>query len=301
VFTDNNSFKNLNQFYTTMQVYLNGSFIEQESAAISIADRGFVFGDGVYEVTRVVNGSFFQEKEHLERLDEGLKGLKINLDQNLRNRIPELSRELLQRNAHTEGEATVYLQVTRGAAFPRTHTFPDPEVPATLFLSSGPFKPHNELHEKGVKVITVPDIRWSRCNLKTVNLLPNTLAKQQAKDAGVNSAIMIRDGVITESPNANIFAVKDETLYTFPASNYILNGITRRVVIDIAEELNIQLTTEPVRQDDLYELDEIFFTGTTTDIQPIIDVDGRAIGGGKPGKIVRAIQAEYKKRLYGVA
>lgn len=284
-----------------MQIYLNGSFIEQENAAISIADRGFVFGDGVYEVTRVVNGSFFQEKEHLERLEEGLKGLKIKLDQDLRNRIPELSRELLQRNGHTEGEATVYLQVTRGAAFPRTHTFPDPEVPATLFLSSGLFKPHSELHEKGVKVITVSDVRWSRCNLKTVNLLPNTLAKQQAKDAGVNSAIMIRDGVITESPNANIFAVKDETLYTFPASNYILNGITRRVVIDIAEGLNIPLILEPVRQDDLYELDEIFFTGTTTDIQPIIDVDGRTIGDGKPGKIVRAIQAEYKKRLYDVA
>ena len=281
-----------------MQVYLNGEFLEQKEAAVSVADRGFVFGDGVYEVTRIVDGKFFQEKEHLDRLDEGLQGLKINLDDKIRSSIPVISRDLLKRNGHTEGEATVYLQVTRGAAFPRTHTFPDPEVPASIYLSSGPFKPHKKLHESGVEVITVPDVRWTRCNLKTINLLPNTLAKQQAKEAGVNSAIMIRDGVITESPNANIFGVKDGELHTFPASNYILNGITRRVVIDIANLLNIPLITEPVRQDDLYDMDELFFTGTTTDIQPIIKVDGRNIGTGKPGGVVQSIQAEYKNRLY---
>ncbi|MDZ7758053.1 D-amino-acid transaminase [Rhodohalobacter sp.] len=282
-----------------MQVYLNGEFLEQKKAAVSVADRGFVFGDGVYEVTRIINGKFFQEEEHLVRLDEGLKGLKINLNDELRHSIPEISRDLIKRNGHTEGEATVYLQITRGAAFPRTHTFPDPEVPPTIYLSSGPFKPHKELHERGVEVITVPDVRWTRCNLKTINLLPNTLAKQQAKEAGANSAIMIRDGVVTESPNANIFGVKDGKLFTFPASNYILNGITRRVVIDIANSNNIPLITEPVRQDDLYDMDELFFTGTTTDIQPIIKVDGRKIGSGKPGEVVRSIQKEYNNRLYG--
>jgi len=281
-----------------MQVYLKGEFIDQEQAAVSVADRGFVFGDGVYEVTRVVNGVFFQEQEHLARLDEGLKGLKINIDQKVRDSIPEISRELIKRNGHTEGEATVYLQITRGAAFPRTHTFPEPEVPATVYLSSGSFKPHKELHENGVEVITVPDVRWSRCNLKTVNLLPNTLARQQAKEAGVNSAVMIRDGVVTESPNANIFAVKNGILYTFPASNYILNGITRREVIDIAKSLEIPLVTEPVRQDDLYEVDELFFSGTTTDIQPIIAIDRRPVGNGKPGEFVRSIQKEYNLRLY---
>lgn len=282
-----------------MQVYLNGEFLEQKKAAISVADRGFVFGDGVYEVTRIINGKFFQEEEHLIRLDEGLKGLKINLNENIRNSIPEISRDLIKRNGHTEGESTVYLQITRGAAFPRTHTFPDPEVPASIYLSSGSFAPHKKLHESGVEVITVPDVRWTRCNLKTINLLPNTLAKQQAKEAGVNSAVMIRDGVVTESPNANIFGVKDGELHTFPASNYILNGITRRVVIDIANSLNIPIVTEPVRQDDLYDMDELFFTGTTTDIQPIIKVDGRKIGSGKPGEIVRSVQKEYNNRLYG--
>jgi D-alanine transaminase len=281
-----------------MQVYLNGEFTDQKTAAVSVSDRGFVFGDGVYEVTRIVNGKFFMENEHLERLDEGLRGLKINLSDSVRNRIPEISRELLKRNGHTEGEATVYLQVTRGAAFPRTHEFPDPEVSPTVFLSSGPFKPHTKMHEEGVDAITVPDVRWSRCNLKTVNLLPNTMAKQQAKAAGVNSAVMIRDGVITESPNANIFCARDGVLYTYPASNYILNGITRRAVLKIAAEAGIPVVQEPVRLDDLYELDDLFYSGTTTDIQPVVNVDGKPIGTGKPGSVVRKIQEGYKKLLY---
>jgi D-alanine transaminase len=282
-----------------MEVYLNGSYVNQKEAAVSVADRGFVFGDGVYEVTRVVNGTFFMEEAHLERLDEGLRGLKIDLSEEVRNSIPKISRELLKRNGHLEGEATVYLQVTRGAAFPRTHTFPEPAVEPTVFLSTGAFTAHKELHEKGVEVITLPDVRWSRCNLKTVNLLPNTLAKQQAREAGVNSAIMIRDGVVTESPNANVFAAKDGVLYTFPASHYILNGITRRVVLDIAAQLGIEVVQEPVRADELYGVDELFFSGTTTDVQPIISVDGKKIGTGKPGELVQKIQKEYRSRLYG--
>lgn len=281
-----------------MQVYLNGEFVDQEKAKVPVADRGFVFGDGVYEVTRVVNGNFIMEKEHLERLKEGLKGLKIKVSDSLLNQIPQISRDLIKKNQHEAGESTVYLQITRGAAFPRTHEFPNPEVPPTIYLASGPFKPHTKLHEEGVDAITVSDIRWSRCNLKTINLLPNTMAKQMAKDAGVNSAVMIRDGVITESPNANIFCVKEGVLYTFPASNYILNGITRRAVLKIADEIGINVVHEPIRLDELFEIDELFFSGTTTDIQPVINVDGKPIGTGKPGNIVRKIQEAYKKVLY---
>ena len=282
-----------------LQVYLDGEFIEQNKAAVSVADRGFVFGDGVYEVTRVVKGNFFMEEEHLSRLREGLKGLKIELSDSVLSEIPGISRELLERNGHTEGEATVYLQVTRGAAIPRTHQFPNPPVQPTVFLSSGSFEPFTELHQEGVDAITVPDVRWSRCNLKTVNLLPNTLAKQQAVEAGVNSAVMIRDGVITESPNANIFCVSGNTLYTFPASNYILNGITRRAVLNIADEYAISVVQEPVRLDDLFDLDELFFSGTTTDIQPVTKIDGKPIGSGRPGTVVRKIQEGYRKMLYG--
>jgi D-alanine transaminase len=281
-----------------MQVYLNGEFIDQDKAKVSVADRGFVFGDGVYEVTRVVDGRFFMENEHLERLDEGLRGLKIDLDKSMREQIPAISRELLEKNGHTEGEATVYLQVTRGAAIPRTHEFPATPVKPTVYLASGQFKPHTKLHEEGVDAISVMDVRWSRCNLKTINLLPNTLAKQQAKEAGVNSAIMVRDGVITESPNANIFCAKDGVLYTYPASPYILNGITRRAVLGIAEERGIRVIHEPVRFDELHEIDELFFSGTTTDIQPVTVIDGKPVGSGKTGAVVRAIQEGYKEMLY---
>ena len=209
-----------------MQVYLNGSFVDHNKANVSVADRGFIFGDGVYEVTRIINGKPFREKEHLERLEAGLKSLKINLDSSVLEEIPKISEELLEKNDLLEGEAAIYLQITRGTAWPRTHTFPNPDVKPSIYLSASSFTPHTELHKTGVDVITLADVRWTRCNIKTVQLLPNTLAKQQAQEAGVDSALLIRDGVITESPNANIFGVKDGGLYTYPESNYILSGIT---------------------------------------------------------------------------
>jgi len=284
----------------SMQVYLNGTFLDHDKATVSVSDRGFVFGDGIYEVTRVVEGKFFMEKEHLIRLDEGLKGLKIDLDAKTRQQIPEISRELIHKNGHTSGEASVYLQITRGAAWPRTHTFPEPPVQPTIYLSSGSFTPHSDLHQSGVDTIKIGDVRWARCNLKTINLLPNTLAKQQAVEAGVNSAVMVRDGVITESPNANIFGVRDGELYTYPASNYILSGITRGAVISIAQNLGIPLHFNAIREDELYTFDELFFSGTTTDIQPINKVDGKKIGAGKPGPIVKMIQKAYSEMLHNL-
>ena len=282
-----------------MEVYLNGSFLSHTEAKVSVVDRGFVFGDGIYEVTRVVDGRFIFEDEHLHRLQKGLAGLKIEVNQAIIDEIPSISRELIRRNGLENGEAGVYLQITRGEAWPRTHHFPEPSVEPTIYLSATPFKPHLKLHEIGVDTIKVPDVRWSRCNLKTVNLLPNILAKQQAMDAGVNSAVMVRDGVITESPNANIFAVKDGELYTYPESNYILSGITRGAVLTIAKQLDIKVHQLPVREDELYALDELFFSGTTTDIQPINRVDGKKIGSGKPGSVVRSIQKAYSDLLYG--
>ena len=281
-----------------MKVYLNGIFTDRKKAAVSVSDRGFVFGDGIYEVTRVINGTFFKEEEHLNRLREGLKGLKIDTDPELIEKIPEISRELLGINGHTNGEAAVYLQITRGAAWPRTHTFPDTPVKPTVYISTSEFTPHTELHKKGVDVITVSDVRWARCNLKTVNLLPNTLAKQTAKEAGVNSAIMIRDGVITESPNANIFGVKDGTLYTYPKSNYILGGITRQTVFEIADDLKIPVIQDPISELELFDLDELFFSGTTTDIQPVVEINGKQLSDGKPGPVCIKIQNSYKELLY---
>lgn len=281
-----------------MQVYLNGSFVDHNEAKVSVADRGFIFGDGVYEVTRIINGKPFREKEHLERLEQGLKSLKIKIDHSVLEDIPKISQELLEKNDLMDGEAAIYLQITRGTAWPRTHTFPNPDVKPSIYLSASAFTPHTELHKTGVDVITLADVRWTRCNIKTVQLLPNTLAKQQAQDAGVNSALLIRDGVITESPNANIFGVKDGELYTFPESNYILSGITRQVVLEIADKLDIPVHFNPIRQEELFELEELFFSGTTTDIQPVTLIDGKELGSGKPGPVVKAIQEEHGKMLY---
>jgi len=280
-----------------MKVYLNGSYIEHSEAKVSVGDRAFVFGDGIYEVVRIVNGHFFMEDEHMIRMDEGLAGLKIQMSQDQRDNISDISRKLVSMNGLEKGQAKVYIQITRGVAWPRTHTFPDPPVEPTVYLSAEPFTPHRDLHEKGVDAVTVSDVRWSRCNLKTVNLLPNTLAKQEARDRGVNSAVMIRDGVITESPNANIFAVKDGVLRTYPATNYILNGITRQAVLTIANEENIDVKLQPVGEHELFDMDELFFTGTTTDIQPVVEVNGRAIGSGNPGPVCKKIQHVYNAKL----
>lgn len=282
-----------------MQVYLNGSFVDHTEAKISVADRGFIFGDGIYEVTRVINGKPFREQEHLARMDQGLKALKIDLNPKVRKSIPDINREIIKRNDLLEGEAAIYLQITRGTAWPRTHTFPEKPVESTIYLSASSFEPHTELHNTGVDVITLSDVRWTRCNLKTVLLLPNTLAKQQAQEAGVNSALLIRDGVVTESPNANIFGVKDGALYTYPESNYILSGITRGAVLEIAEKLNIPVHFNPIREEEIFDMDELFFSGTTTDIQPVTVINGKNLGTGKPGPLVKAIQEEYGKLLYG--
>ena len=283
-----------------MQVYLNGSYVEHADAKVSVGDRAFVFGDGIYEVVRVVNGQFFMEDEHMVRMDEGLAGLKIHLEDDMRVQIPEISRKLISMNNLENGQAKVYIQITRGSAWPRTHTFPDPPVEPTIYLSAEPFTPHKDLHENGVDAITLSDVRWSRCNLKTVNLLPNTMAKQEARDRGVNSAVMIRDGVITESPNANIFGVKDGMLRTYPATNYILNGITRQAVLAIAEEEDIVVKLQPIGEHELFDMDELFFTGTTTDVQPVVEVNGRAIGRGKPGHVCKKIQEIYNAKLEGM-
>lgn len=284
-----------------MQVYLDGSFLDSEEAKISVNDRGFIFGDGIYEVIRCIDGQLFRAKEHLKRLDDGLKGLKIDLDTDERESLLQIGRELLKKNDLLEGEAKIYIQVTRGAAWPRTHPFPRPGVSPTVYIATNSFEPATDLHEKGIAVMTMSDIRWSRCDLKTVNLLPNTLAREQAKTAGYNSAILIRDGVITESPNANIFGVDEGTLRTFPESNYILSGITRQVILEIADELDIPVEFNPVKEDELFELDELFFCGTTTDVQPVIEVNGRPIDDGKPGPIVRKIQDAFKAKLYARA
>jgi D-alanine transaminase len=277
-------------------VYLNGEFLPRERATLSIDDRGFIFGDGIYEVTRVVNGRLFEAERHMRRLQYGLRGIGID-PRMTPEQIIDVHHRLIQENGLTTGEGTVYLQVTRGAA-PRTHYFPPAATPPTVFMSTATFTPNREQRERGGTAVTYPDIRWSRCDLKTVNLLGAVLAKQHAVAAGSLEAVFIRDGVITEGSHTNVFGVIDGELRTYPRSNYILPGITRDVVLELAVEQGITVRETPIFQQEIGRLRELFITGTTSDVTPIVQLDGRPIGTGEPGRITRTLAAALERRLY---
>jgi len=267
-----------------------------ERATLSVDHRGFIFGDGIYEVTRVVNGRLFEADRHMRRLEYGLRGIgiepRLSADQ-----IIDIHNRLIQENDLTSGEGTVYLQITRGAA-PRTHYFPPASTPPTVFLSTSTFTPNPAQREQGASAVTYPDIRWSRCDLKTVNLLGAVLAKQHAVAAGSLEAVFIRDGVITEGSHTNVFGVIDGELRTYPRSNYILPGITRDVVLELAVEQEVTVRETPILQQEIGRLDELFITGTTSDVTPIVQLDGRPIGTGEPGRITRTLAAALERRLY---
>jgi D-alanine transaminase len=277
-------------------VYLNGQFLPREKATLSVDDRGFIFGDGIYEVTRVVNGKLFEADRHMRRLQYGLRGISIEPPLTT-DQIIDIHYQLIRENGLTSGEATVYLQITRGAA-PRTHYFPPAGTAPTVFLSAQAFTPNKSQREAGGTAVTYPDIRWSRCDLKTVNLLGAVMAKQAAVAAGSLEAVFIRDGVITEGSHTNVFGVIGGELRTYPRSNYILPGITRDVVLELAVEEGINVRETPILQTEIGKLEELFVTGTTSDVSPIIQLDGKPIGSGKPGPITKQLMAAMDRRLY---
>ncbi len=278
-------------------VFLNGEYLPRAEARVAVDDRGFVFGDGVYEVTRAVGGALVEAEAHLRRLADGMETLGIRgCMETSGDALREVSRRLLEVNGLLEGQATVYLQVTRGAA-PRTHQFPPASTPPTIFLSAVPFRPQAELHEHGAAAVTHPDLRWARCDLKTVNLLPNVLAKQAAVQSGAAEALLLREGVLTEGSHSTAFAVLDGALRTHPLCERILPGITRGVVLRLAAELGVAVREEAVAAHDLPRASELFITGTTTDVLPLVRLDGRPVGEGRPGPVTRALQAAYAARL----
>jgi D-alanine transaminase len=264
-----------------MTVYLNGRYVDRDEAVVSVDDRGFVFGDGVYEVTRARDGILLEVDRHVRRLERSLAGLDIAYAP---GDLPAISLRLLRDNNLARGEATVYWQVTRGAAA-RTHWFPPAGTPVTVYASATPFTPPHDKRATGVGTILVPDQRWARCDLKTVNLLPNVLAKQKAVAAGMHEALLVRDGVVMEGAATNFFGVIDGVVRTYARSNYILPGITREVVLELAEELGIAVEQGPIFVDDIPRMSECFITGTTNDVMPVVTIDGRAVGDGRPGPI----------------
>lgn len=280
-----------------MQVYLNGRFIDHSEAAIPVDDRGFLFADGVYEVIRLYGGQPFLAEPHFRRMRAGLAALRI--DASIVDDIEAAVPRIIADN-DVGGDGTIYVQVTRGVA-PRKHAFP-PGIKPTVYMFAKPFPQHpQDWFENGVGAITVPDTRWSRCDIKSIALLPNVLANQLAHENGAFEALFVRDGVIIEGSHSNMFAVLDDTLITYPASNYILPGITRAFILDLARELGIPAAEAPLYAERLDDVTEMFLSGTTTEIMPIRMLDGRPVGQGGRGPITARLQQAYVERSRGTA
>lgn len=284
-----------------MLVYLNGSFVAAQDAHVPVTDRGFIFGDGVYEVWRIVRGAPFEWSRHHARLEHGLSEMAIPRPPEVApERLGEIARKLLTENNLLEGEASLYLQVTRGAA-PRTHFFPPAGTVPTMYVTARAFTPPQDLRASGVTGITQPDVRWLRCNIKTIQLLPNVLANEKAHAAGAAEALFIREGVITEGTHANAFGVVDGVLRTHPTTDLILPGVTREVVLELATELGFEVREEPIAVAEIPKLQELFVTGTTTDVLPIVQLDGTPVGTGRPGPIAQALLSALRARLDAAA
>ncbi|UCD23189.1 MAG: aminotransferase class IV [Gemmatimonadota bacterium] len=271
-------------------VYFDGIYKRKADVSISPDDRGFLFGDGAYEVVVAYRGRYFRKREHLERLNHSLRGLRIGgLDALSLDPILD---DLMRKNDVGSGDVTAYIQVTRGSAV-RKHAFPPADVRPTVFAQLMPVV-RDPSFKTGVSVITVPDTRWSRCDIKSVNLLPNCLANQLAQEAGCIEAIFVRDGVVLEGSLSSFFAVFDGVARTAPKSNYILAGVTRQAVLDICEREGISFSEEPIYLTELQDAEEMFITGTTREVAPIIRLDGQPVGNGQPGPFVRRLAELYR-------
>ena len=274
-----------------MVAYFNGQFVPKEDIRISPDDRGFLFGDGLYDATASYGGKFLALDRHLARLEHGLEEVGITgIDVQT---LAPVHYELLRRNGLEDTWTLVYVQVTRGVA-PRGHAFPVPSVPPTVYAYASAVVARYD-PVKGVKAITTPDIRWSRCDLKTVNLMPNCWAKTQARDAGAFEAIFIRDGVAVEGTHTSLFAVIDGVVCTGPKSNYLLPSVTRELVLDLCRRNNIPSCETPIHLAYLRRAEEVFLAGTTSEVLPVVDLDGVPVGGASIGPTTRRIQDLFRE------
>ncbi len=248
------------------KVYLNGEIVASNDAKTSVFDRGFLFGDGIYEVMVQLENGIFYKKAHLDRLQENLGKIGISYDVNtLESDIPKLLKAI-----HLEQESClIYMQVTRGVA-PRKHAYPK-GIPPTVMMYALPYTlPY--FNNKNMKAIVAPDFRWHRCDIKSISLLGNIMTNEAAMQDNADEAILVRNGEITEGSHTNIFFVKDGTVITHPANEHILDGITRKIVVQLCKEMDIPLVETPVSIKEMHTMDEAFFTGTTTQIAAIAQI-----------------------------
>jgi D-alanine transaminase len=274
--------------------YFNGSFIPKEDIQISPDDRGFLFGDGIYEVMKWYGSFFFDSESHLVRLKRSLREVRINWPQS--DSFLNISSGLITRNNLELKHALVYMQVTRGAA-PRNHSFPDPEVEPTVYAFAREITQAGSELPAGVSVLLRKDIRWSRCDIKSVSLLANALSFQEAHERGMKECIFVRDGVITEGSRSNIFIVADGTLFTHPESGSILSGVTRKNIIRFAKESGIPVREEPFPEKDLAKIQEAFITNSTAELTPVTFLDNFQVGDGAPGSITLQIFNKFQAEI----
>lgn len=273
-------------------ILYNDSFIPREQGKVDMEDRGYQFGDGIYEAIRVYGGQLFLSDWHMDRLERSARELRLRLPYGRDHLIDNLHR-LIEKNQLDDG--FIYFQITRGSA-PRQHRFPDKSE--SVLTGKATAAPRAEsLHPDGIKAVFAEDIRWLRCDIKTLNLLGNVLAKQKAFESGAEGAILHRGEVVTEGSSSNVFIVKDGRLMTHPADHYILNGITRRFVLKLAKRLSIPVDERLYTTDELFAADEVFFTNTGAEVGPVIQVDDRLVADGKPGPLTKRLMEAFDEEV----
>jgi D-alanine transaminase len=272
-------------------VYLNGAFMPMTEARIPVLDRGFIFGDGVYEVIPVYKRTPFRLPEHLRRLQYSLDGIRLP-NPYAEPEWARLIRELVARCP--EDNQSLYLQVTRGVA-KRDHAFPKDTQPTVFMMTNALSSPPAEAIANGVSAITAVDNRWLRCDIKATALLPNVLMRQLAVDAGATEAILLRDGYLTEGAASNIFIVRDGTIITPPKSNLLLPGTTYDVVLELAEQAGLHFEVRAIAEEEVRHADEIWMTSATKEVLGITKLDGKAVGNGVPGPLFKRMHALYQE------
>lgn len=272
-------------------VYLNGEFIPLSEARISIMDRGFLFGDSIYEVIPAYGGRLFRLQHHLQRLENSLHAIQM---ENPLSRA-EWENILATLTTQYQGEdQSVYLQVTRGVAPRRDHAIPEEAIPTRLAFTT-PFPTIDpQVYEQGIAAVTLDDIRWRFCNIKATTLLPNVLLRQEAKERGAMEAILIRDGLAIEGAASNLFIVDDGQIITPPKGEHLLPGVTRDLVLELAAEAEIPYCEAAIRADQLESADEIWLTSSTREIMPVTHLNDRPINNGRPGKLWQQLLSRFQ-------
>lgn len=281
----------------SINVYLNGEFLPLDEASVSVTDRGFLFGDGVYEVIPVYGGHLFRLQHHLQRLHNSLQGIGManpHTDSEWREILTRLTAQL------GDSDQALYLQVTRGCTDVRDHAWPE-NIEPTIYARTKTLKtPTTDEKRLGIHAITLDDPRWQHCSIKAITLLANVLARHQAADAGAQEAILIRDGSATEGAASNLFIVKENLLITPPRSDSLLPGITREIVLELAKQHGIPYAEASISANDLRSADEIWMSSSTREILPVLQLDDEAVGNGVAGGVWEEMNALYetcKERL----